>query len=908
MGRLARLLALFFFTGPILAGCSSSGGGGGGGSISLSGTILGPAGTGVSGVVVQVISGATTAQATTDADGNFIVLQPPTGLVNLHIDGSGAPGGTFASLEIALVIGGGASNLPQPVVLPDLSAGTTVSVPVDASGMTMGDMTVTAPDGSALDIPDMTTILVDGAIPAGSVDVNVTPVEAINVPMMLPGSQDPGAFVTIQPPNATFSPALGITLPNTRGLPLGTMVDIWSFDHQDGAWVNRSQQTGNQGTVVDIGGMTFIVAMEVITEGGWHAGTIPVDPACATTLEGQVFPLGSSTPLADALISLSTGQFTSTDANGRFSVVSVPAYDASMLPKVCQAADLELRAIAPVSFGAMMVNMTISAGSIVTGGTTTLAPFDIPVVDTGSLVGSVIEDGQGVAGTVSISGTSKLDVESDSFGSFFVAALDPGPYTASFPFTNGEQSEDFTITAHATTVVELRSGPPPTGGALTVQVLDFSDTSNPAPVADACVTLQGSSGAPQFQTTNASGVASFASAPSGPYNVTAQKDFTTTFGIGRLASTVVGANPTATPRTVVIPFFDDGGFASPVSTDASLRIDLANTPVGSDIFYLVETESGGGFNTSGPIFGDTVTAPIPSGLPLDVAVWAADPTTGTIQSLLLTFAMAGVGETVLRPLDFAQACPFDQAVTVTYSNIQSHNSFFADLELQDSGHLDLPFTDGSSLPTSILLPDLSNAKLSPFDVFFNAGSENFGLIFEESFCDTFLDHTTPTTIAVDFLGTPTIISPANNAVFSSYGTGSVVQFTLGSGNGTTSGFNNVTFVGESKAADLFTFWDIFIPPTATTLTIPPVFASKPMFGDGFYAVNVEMTRFPLPGFDYATLFDQDLPGNVAAVEMSQICGGDASHFFLVGTLLTPDAGRRLHLRERLESVGTALGR
>jgi hypothetical protein len=884
-----RSLALLSGASAFLAACSSSSGGGGG-SISFAGTVLGPNGAGLQGAVVQVVGPSGTKQATTDANGNFIVLQPPTGLVLVHIDGSNVPGGTFASLELALTVGGGASNLTQPVVLPDLDAGATLSVPVDGNGQTSGVMTLTAPDGSALSIPDMTTILLHGAIPAGPVDVNVTAVPAINVPMPLPGQQDPGAFVTIQPPDASFNPALDITLPNTRGFPLGTMVDIWSFDHGLGMWVNRSDETGNQGTVVDIGGQEFIVATGVITEGGWHAGTLPVDPTCATTITGIVgaemllpLPPPIFTPVEDVLISLSTGQFARTDASGRFTITSVPAYDASMLPTVCLASAVELRAIAPVSFGAGQVSMTIAAGTIVTGGTTDVGAIEIPVTDTGSLVGSVTDGGAGVEGTVSITGTATLTAETDENGAFFVSAMDPGPYTASFTFPTGIESENFTIVAHQTTSISLSAGPPPTGGPVDVKVLDFSASPAGTPVNDACVTLVGASGGPLFQTTGANGVAAFNNAPSGPFTVTAQVETTIPFGILRLGATVVGANPVGSPRTIVIPFLDDGGIVSPLTPDATLDGTLLNVPANADFDFLVETESGAGFQGAGTAPGNAFSAMVPSGVPLDTAVIATDQVTGAILSVVLVPGLTlTTGQTLMQDYDFANACLFDRPVTATYTNVPAHPNFFGSLELRGAGNLDYPFADGAaSLPTSFSWPDLSLAKLAGFDPFLEVASEDLSVSFAASFCELGLGHTTPTSITVNFLGVPTIQAPAHQATFPGYGPGQMVQFTLGNGNGQTAGFNNVTFAGETKNG-VFTFWDIFAPPTATKVTLPPVFINKPMFGSpGFYAVNVQPTRFDFPGFDYPTFFDMDLPSKVAAVMASGICGGVRSHFFQV---------------------------
>lgn len=878
------------------AACSSGGGGGGGGdTVSFAGTVLGPSGTGLPGVVVEVQSSAGSAQATTDASGNFIVPRPPKGMVLLHVDGSGAPGGTFASLELAVVVGGGATNLAQPIVLPDLSAGTTVDVAVDGSGMTSGAAMVTAPDGTVLDIPDMTTILLDGQVPGGPVPVNVTPVPAINVPMPLPGNQDPGAFVTIQPPNASFSPALGITLPNTRGLPAGTMVDIWSFDHQDGAWVNRSQQTGNQG-VVSQDELT-ITASAVITEGGWHAGSLPVDPECATTIAGQVFGLGTTTPLRDVLISLSTGQFARTDAQGRFSIASVPAYDAGALPN-CDPIDLDLRAIAPVSFGAMTVEMTIAAGLIVPGGTTNLAPFDIPVSSTGSLVGTVSDSGQRVQGTVSITGTAMLDVDTDAWGTFFVSNLDPGPYTATFPFKSGDVSEDFTITANQTSFVTLSAGTPGGGGgAVNVQVLDFNSGS-PDPVDGACVTLVGASGGPQFATSGSDGIAAFTSAPAGPYTVTAQLEVVFTLGgTARLATTLVGVQASGSPGLIVLPLFDDGDVGQPVVVDAMIEGSALNPPQSTDLDFQIATESDGGFQIEGSLFSDAFTADVPSNVPLDAAVTARDDLDGTIQSAVFAPGLTvGSGQTLMTDFDFANACPFDQAVSVTYDGAPTGGFAFADLELNAAGNLYWSFSDGQSLPTAFDWPDLSNVKLSGFDAWFETGIEDFAPTFAESSCSIPLGHTTRTKLQVAFLGYPTIQAPADQATFKTYGTGNTVQFTLGAGNGTTTGFNSVTFFGESFDSETVLFWDILMPAATTAVTLPAVFASKPMFPDGFYVVDASATRFDYPGFDFATFFDADLPTSVAAVMTMEICEAGVGHFFIVGT--SPSAPSSAPLVER----------
>ena len=52
------------------------------------------------------------------------------------------------------------------------------------------------------------------------------------------GAVDASSYVTIQPAAAEFdtgaagdATGLSVVLPNDRGLPVGTAVDIWSFDH-----------------------------------------------------------------------------------------------------------------------------------------------------------------------------------------------------------------------------------------------------------------------------------------------------------------------------------------------------------------------------------------------------------------------------------------------------------------------------------------------------------------------------------------------------------------------------------------------------------------------------------------------------------------------------------------------------
>src|SRR5688572_2423811 len=128
MCRFVRWLASVACASALLTACSSGGGGGGESAPSLSGTVLGwtsvplrgDSPRGLAGVVVRVdsITSKSSAQATTDGQGNFIMPEPPTGLVRLHLDGTGVTSGTFPDLELSLIVGDGASNLSRPILLP----------------------------------------------------------------------------------------------------------------------------------------------------------------------------------------------------------------------------------------------------------------------------------------------------------------------------------------------------------------------------------------------------------------------------------------------------------------------------------------------------------------------------------------------------------------------------------------------------------------------------------------------------------------------------------------------------------------------------------------------------------------------------------------------------------------------
>ena len=221
-----RLVPIVLLIVAVFAGC----GGGGGLPIavpapiesaqtnqrSLSGTVLQFGGTGLPGVTVTVGNPTT---ATTDANGNFIILDPPAGSVDVEIDGTTAsvPGSTFPILHVTVDVAATGDTQIQPITLPDLSnpasANGTVMTDPGGSGATVGEVVVTAPSlDIQVTVPDATIITIGGAPATGSVNLNVTPVPAADVPMPLSPPGGPVDASTAGSTAAASSPCPAATV------------------------------------------------------------------------------------------------------------------------------------------------------------------------------------------------------------------------------------------------------------------------------------------------------------------------------------------------------------------------------------------------------------------------------------------------------------------------------------------------------------------------------------------------------------------------------------------------------------------------------------------------------------------------------------------------------------------------
>lgn len=198
------------------------------GDTTLSGIVLDNQDAPVPGVTLHV--GESTAVA--DAQGRFTLTGLPVGTVHLGVDGSTATRpGRWPHLGFAFTLVRGIENsLGMPIrLLPiDVGSGRIVGgdadVVVPMSGVPGAELTVFA-----------NSVTFPGGAKVG--EVTFTQVHADKVPMVAPMGSDFMLAFTIQPPGTVFDPPARVSVPNLGAAP-GTIVDMFSFDHDLGEMVN----------------------------------------------------------------------------------------------------------------------------------------------------------------------------------------------------------------------------------------------------------------------------------------------------------------------------------------------------------------------------------------------------------------------------------------------------------------------------------------------------------------------------------------------------------------------------------------------------------------------------------------------------------------------------------------------
>lgn len=905
-----------------LSGCSSDDDGGGEGAPqvvtlnSLSGLVRVAGGAPLPGVTVNV-AGET---AVTDSGGFFVMTglgALPVGMVAIDFDGSTATATgplAFPELEIMVPLPAGTTELtlPQVITLPDLnnvdSANQSLTLNGDGTAaeaidvVQTGGMTAISLSGAI-----GTLVTIDGMVGGAGADLNVTPVAPEEVPMPLPDGLQGNAFVTVQPGNASFDqpdpalPALpiaglDIVLPDVLGLPIGTVVDIWSFDHDAGAWVNRSEETGQTGTVEldGAGPATRIVAAGVITEGGWHTAVLAVDPTCGTRVTGFVKETGTGNGIAGASVAFGTGQFATTGSNGSFTSPLIAAYDATdLINGTCTPTDLSCEIVLPPSFGGDSSGiLTIVAADIVEGGTTDIGDSMFIIGTTGSVAGVVVgANTMGEDVSITPDGGAAVMVTLNSSGAFFQTGLEAGPYTAAFLFDGALAPTEvpFTVVANELVTIAIQDAVGTGSEDITVLVLQTDgDSSNLFPVSGATVRLQGTDStsiAGLIMMTDANGEAVFTDVD-GPYNVTAQKDIFANALTVRFATSLVGIDPVGT--TIGVPILNDSNVGQ-VTTDATLAGTVSNLPtlMGSEVLQVTAIESGTNgnlFNQSGAVNGTTgaYTLAVPSDTPFDLYLVHQDASaTSQVLATLIDegVGMTTTGNTLTADLDYANAIDWNQSVTVSLvGEAQTEDlSIGASLKNETTGSMFFTriheASAGNVVDVTLNLPDLGDMALAGYTFRIDGElQDNSSSIFIGRECDAVVaDNATASTLT--FLSTPTLTSPMDGASLTLAQLQSL-QVAYNPSAAGPLGNNGLDFFilsyaqtggGVPSGID-GAIWEVIVPPGQAMFDLPP--AGLPMFGDGLSAINAEIGSNRWGGVivDFTQLFDENLAANVMSLD------------------------------------------
>ena len=883
------LTAGFALSAAALTGCSSSDddpvnpGGGAVALETLSGNVRGAGGTGLVDVNVTVGTNSTV----TNANGDFVITSLgsiSSGEVLVEFDGSSAGAGSelYSTLDVLVSLPSGTTNLvmPQVITLPDLnSAGSDSDTVTVTAGAT--DAAIALANGTSnvgLDGPMGTLITIDGVLAATPVDINITPVQPEAVPMPLPDDLIGGSFVTIQPSNAAFAPpaaaGLDVTLPNSLNLPDGTMVDIWSFDHDVNAWVNRSAETGNQG-VVSVGGAD-IVALGVITEGGWHAPVLPVRPECATVATGRVIDSVNMEAIPGANIAFSTGQFTTSDSNGDFTLPDLVAYDVNDLMN-CTAVDVDYEVVLPPSFGSTSQTGTLAMANVVIGGTSDLSNITFTISTTGSVAGIISGDGAGDVLLTEDAGSGTAMATPNSDGSFFIDGLAEGAWTATFQFDGlaFPTENTFTVVANQIATVNLQAAVGQGTDDITIFVVedDDDDTTPLMPVQGAVVLLQGSDAGSSngfVMTTDMNGMATFNDV-SGPYTVTAQLDNLEGSTTTRHASSLVGITPTSS--TIAVPLLIEPVENVPIPSDSLTGI-VSNMPaiMGTETLEVFAVATNFGFDVfSGNAMVDNMgnyTMSVPPGVELDA--WVVHRDNLATSRIISTLFVPGIGQTsggtLAANFDFANAVAWDQPVNVTFANVGADvdtDVYFEAFDLAAGTAFDGLIYSGSIANVTLNLPDVTDMAFTGLNFNVFAGV-NPGTL-SESECE-FVLSSTPTDLDFDFLSPPTPVTPADSADFTAEEFGNLTVSFTGAANGSfgANGFNAYFFEsisGPTPSGIDVAQWEIFFPSNASSFDIP--LAALPMFVDGqTLEGGIDKQLFAGSTVNFNTFFNENVNQNL----------------------------------------------
>lgn len=878
------------------------------GKATLSGIIKQSNGASLAGATITIKNSTKT--AITDASGVFVIPEMATGNYVIIINGSTGSGGAgtmYGTLNIPVTVGPTSdANLEQVIILPNLNSSSTAADTVTAIAGNVpsiaantGDVTLTSNGGAV-------TVQLAGVNADGSVKISATPVPLTDLPMTLPKSAGSNAanFVTIHPTNATFSPALDLTIPNDQNLPVGTLVDIYSFDHDLGAWVNRSAESSpkNQGVVV-AGGQT-IVATGIIAKGGWHGPLVIADyteSVIGTVTDG-------TRPLEGAFVFTNTGQLGVTDASGNFSI-NVPIFGTDAAPPIT------ISVTSPVSLGGISTTPAVmNAANDTTSldfGTITLA-----IPSTGTLSGTSLKAGVPSTATITLSGTSSATITPNTDGSFFLSGLATGSYALSTTFSGDTTATTatFTIVSGKITIVLLEKN---TGNNVAVKVflLPGSNLSS-AVLADAAsnkatVTLsQDGAATVVTQDTNTDGVAIFSNI-TGPFIVTGQYDFTTAAGTQRSAMSIHNINPPS--GQVGLPIFASNSrkniFFPPqfIQSVAGTTIDgtLMNLPVIPATHELVVKADPIGenicCNAESMVLMGTGVAPPDVGFSISNNLGEAQYSVYAEVRQNQEVVLNGPPRSKTITTNYHSAAVYTSSVTTTGGatsagiNISFTNPAmkvdFIDKSIEVNNFIENAANDEIGISSTLILP--FGGKIY-FKTYFQEKFEGMGVNPPAtgaigSFVSAILTgstvafslelytprrvvdvtFTTASNLTFDLTGStiaaPMILTPTAAQVFSVLNIGNMSSSWIPGVTNTDLVFVDISG-GTSAIANVDKiYWENLLVGDSVNMTIPPVAPTLPMFGPGSqYDIEVGYEIFNRT-FDFNFFFNFDVISNIGSV-------------------------------------------
>ncbi len=880
---------------------------------SLSGDVKAPGGAGLPGVRVTVGSNS----AFTDANGTFVVPSIgllPSGMVSLEFDGSSALiGGQFPIVDtvIDIPVGENAVSMPRVITLPDLASPESgaQSVNLDAQGATDTAIALTGTGMPDLELvsPAGTFVTIDGEVGAPSVDLTLTPVDDMDISTPLPATVRGGSYAIVGPRGAAFDDGfglgLGLALPNEWNLPVDTALDIWGLDPATDTWTNRSLATGQQGIVVDTGGNLRIEADGVVTAGGMYAATLPVSTACSTTFEGRVEDTVSSEPIPGAIVTIAGGRSVTTDANGHFSIANVPAYDAAAQladPQDCQEIDLAYRVFLPPAFGSQATAVqTVPAIDVQAGATTTLADVEFAVAETGILAGLITGDlnpGQQVTLIDEAQAQSTIAVQSS--GTFLATGLPVGSYTATYQFSGNAFPSEVPVEIAAqeisTVAFQLIAGQ----GTESITVMVFADDENPITplvAADSAQVLlvgtDSGSALGLIAATDSTGRAVFNNV-TGPYTITAAKDYVIDENTVRIATSLVEIDPVATTINVPLRVREE----TEVATDVIVVGTVSNLPDLSGSKYLevrvIDAQGGAEYSTSTVV--NSQTGSYQFEVPLDtdfhMALFHVDSSlkVPTVLASLLRDSISGSSTQTLLTQDFdfssSEVVAWDNPVSVAVSGAEEFIIPVAGMALQNATvgarFFHEQYTgDGESYVLN--LPDLSDAALDGYEFVISVETD-----FQTQVCERFYS-INPTTESIELIGAPITSSPQLKTSYTlAEFKALTVNYTPGAADPAATGFDTARFssYGSKSAPDgIFgTEWTVWMPAEQSSFALPE--APMPLFGnDQFVNFDLEQSRYLGITVEFDSFFSGDLAQGLfdLATGVSESCSSSESFSIVV---------------------------